>query len=100
MKVCPNCGSTEVKPAKVVDEWASIEEQMDTSGGDKYECHECGYKGELIGIAEAPDEDEMPEDEDIESEPLPESKAEVKKAQKSQKAPKASKAKHKKKGKK
>ncbi|MFH1750480.1 MAG: hypothetical protein ABH863_02265 [Candidatus Micrarchaeota archaeon] len=69
LKVCPNCGSTEVKPAKMVDEWAPIEEQLESSGGDKYECHECGYRGELIGIAEAPEEDELPEDEELEEAP-------------------------------
>lgn len=93
--MCPNCGSTEVKPAKVVDEWASIEEQMDSSGGDKYECHECGYKGELIGVAEAPDEDEMPEDEEIGEEPLPEKNpvSDKEPHHLEKKAPRASKAK-------
>ncbi|MEK6842976.1 MAG: hypothetical protein AABY04_00650 [Candidatus Micrarchaeota archaeon] len=59
LKVCPDCGSSEVKPAKEVDEWASIEEQMSSaSSGSKFECVECGYKGELIGVEEAPEEDE------------------------------------------
>ncbi len=42
---------------------------MDTAGGDKYECDECGYKGELIGVAEAPgDEDADSEREEAEEE--------------------------------
>lgn len=66
LKVCPNCGSTSVKPAKVLDEWASIEEQMDSSGGDKYECAECGYRGELIGMQEPDDEPHEEEKEELE----------------------------------
>ncbi|MFH1257862.1 MAG: hypothetical protein ABIG96_05835 [Candidatus Micrarchaeota archaeon] len=72
LKVCPNCGSSDVRPVKVVDEWASIEEQMDSSGGDKWECEECNYKGELIGV---PEEEENPEDNE---EPLEKPKIEKK----------------------
>lgn len=61
LKVCPNCGSTSVRPVKELDEWTSVEEQMDSSGSDKFECDECGYKGELIKVAEAPEEDELEE---------------------------------------
>lgn len=71
MKVCPNCGSSSVRPAKQVDDWASIEEQMDSGSSDKYECDECGYKGELIGVQEVPEEDEMEEEEpELEEKPV------------------------------
>lgn len=101
MKVCPECGSTQVKPAKEIDEWASIEEQMNSSGGDKHECQECGYKGELIGIAETPEEDEASEDkeeDELEAKPAPITKVEVIKPEKSTavKSGKAQKAKSKK----
>jgi predicted RNA-binding Zn-ribbon protein involved in translation (DUF1610 family) len=64
LKVCPNCGSTAVRPVKEMDEWASIEEQMGSVGSDKFECDECGYKGELIKVAEEPEEDFFDENED------------------------------------
>ncbi|MBI5225022.1 hypothetical protein HY989_04085 [Candidatus Micrarchaeota archaeon] len=95
LKVCPDCGSSEVKPAKEVDEWASIEEQMSSaSSGSKFECMECGYKGELIGVEEAPEDDEEPVDSDseipkIELQETKEEKEERKKEEKAKKAQKS-----------
>ncbi len=71
MKICPNCGSNAVRPAKAIDEWASIEEQMQSRSGDIYECDECGHKGELIGIQEAPEEEEILDPVEKPEEPQP-----------------------------
>jgi predicted RNA-binding Zn-ribbon protein involved in translation (DUF1610 family) len=89
LKVCPNCGSTSVRPVKEMDEWASIEEQMGSVGSDKFECDECGYKGELIKVAEEPEEDFFDENEDESKEEkieiAPKAKAIKSKAEKSEK---------------
>ncbi|MFH0971964.1 MAG: hypothetical protein V1835_05360 [Candidatus Micrarchaeota archaeon] len=85
LKVCPNCGSSSVRPAKQVDDWASVEEAMETAG-EKWECDECGYKGELIGVAEEPEEDELEAEEKEEQEEEIEKPVKAEKPHKTEKA--------------